>query len=88
MDTPTSPPAIATPAAKWYHGIWFVLAMLFFVLGPLGLPLLWKSPRFTTVWKWALTVLVLLYTLWLILGTVHLGQAIYQRTQELLGTLQ
>ena len=50
------------PENKWYHGRLMVLLMLFVVLGPFGLPLLWKSPRFTTRWKQILTVLTLIYT--------------------------
>ena len=78
----------AAPSSKWYHNLWFVLAMLFFVLGPFGLPLLWKSPHFTRAWKWLLTILVLLYTLWLTVMSIRLFEAVYQRTQELLGALQ
>lgn len=47
---------------KWYHGRGMVLLMLFFVLGPFGLPLLWKSPRFSKPWKQILTALTLVYT--------------------------
>ncbi len=47
---------------KWYHGRLTVLLMLFFVLGPVGLPLLWKSPYFSKLWKQILTVLTLIYT--------------------------
>ena len=47
---------------KWYHGVWAVLLSLFFVLGPFGLPILWKSPRFSRGWKWFFTALTLLYT--------------------------
>jgi hypothetical protein len=46
----------------WYYRPWPVLLLLFVVLGPLGLPLLWKSPRFTRTWKIVLTALVLVYT--------------------------
>ena len=55
-----------TSENKWYHGIGSVLLLLFAVLGPFGLPFLWKSPRFTKSWKWVLTALTLLYTVWLI----------------------
>ena len=48
---------------KWYHGRVTVLVMLFFVLGPLGLSLLWKSPHFSKLWKQILTALTLIYTL-------------------------
>jgi ribosomal protein L40E len=39
-----------------------VLTMLFAVLGPLALPLLWQSPRFSLAWKVVLTLAVLLLT--------------------------
>lgn len=47
---------------QWYHGRLTVLLMLFVILGPFGLPLLWKSPRFSKLWKQILTVLTLIYT--------------------------
>lgn len=60
---------------KWYHEVWSVLALLFFVLGPFGLPILWKSPRFSPAWKWFFTALTLLYTAFLIWFT---GSAVQQ----------
>ena len=39
-----------------------VLVMLFLVLGPFGLPFLYKSPEFTKNGKMAWTLAVLLYT--------------------------
>ncbi len=55
----------ASPS-RGFHSIWFVLVMLFLVLGPLGLPLLWKSSRFARWAKVMLTVAVLLYTVWIL----------------------
>ncbi len=52
----------SAPPAKWYHGVVAVLILLFFVLGPFGLPVLWKSPRFSKGAKQTLTALTLLYT--------------------------
>ena len=46
----------------WYYRPWGVLLLLFVVLGPLGLPLLWRSPSFTRGWKIALTVAMVVYT--------------------------
>ena len=40
--------------------------MLFVVLGPFGLPLLWKSPSFSLRSKIALTVAVAAYTILLV----------------------
>jgi hypothetical protein len=66
------------PAAppKWYHNVWFVLVMLLFVVGPFGLPLVWKNPAFPRWVKWALTVVMVCYTLWLLDLTIRMTRAI------------
>src|SRR5437899_9896884 len=51
---------------RWYYRPWWVLLMLFLVLGPFGLPLLWKSPSFSRWSKIALTVAVAAYTILLV----------------------
>ena len=56
--------------AKWYYQPWVVVLLLVLVLGPLGLPLLYKSPKFGRTWKWGLTILTLLYTGYLVWGAV------------------
>ncbi|PIS29487.1 hypothetical protein COT42_05175 [Candidatus Saganbacteria bacterium CG08_land_8_20_14_0_20_45_16] len=48
---------------KWYYSVPGVLVLLFFVLGPLALPLLYKSPKFNQATKIILTSLVLAATL-------------------------
>lgn len=50
------------PSPKWYQRPWSIVFLLFVVLGPLGLPLLWKSPAFSRATKIALTVVVVVYT--------------------------
>ncbi len=59
---------------KWYYRIWGVLLLLFVILGPLGLPCLWKSPQFSRPAKIVLTIAVILYTGWLILLAERVGQ--------------
>jgi hypothetical protein len=54
------------PRPRWYYRPWWVLLMLFVVLGPFGLPLLWKSPSFSRWSKIALTVAVAAYTILLV----------------------
>ena len=55
------------PKARWYHNAWFVLLMISPVaLGPFGLPLLWKSPRFSRWAKTGLTVFTVMWTILLI----------------------
>ena len=53
---------------RWTSSIWFVLLMLFFVLGPLGLPILWKSLRFSKRAKILLTIATVIYTGWILLA--------------------
>jgi hypothetical protein len=73
-----------TPTAGqpgWWESPWFVLAMLFLVLGPFALPLLWRSRRFTLPWKGVLTVLVAGWTMFLLWRT-------WFAVQQALGLLQ
>jgi len=55
MDTDTPPPT------HWYHRPFWVVVMLFVVVGPFGLPLLWKSPSFSRNAKIVLTVAMVAY---------------------------
>jgi hypothetical protein len=69
--TPTSglssaPGGRSAPALKWSESPWVVLPMLFLVIGPLALPLLWRSRQFTRPWKIVLTLLVTAVTVFLI----------------------
>jgi hypothetical protein len=56
---------------KWYLRPMSVVLLLFFVLGPFGLPLLYKSFGFTRKWKIVLTILVIIYTSYLITLTLE-----------------
>ena len=70
-------------ASKWYYSVWFVLLMLFAVLGPFGLPLLWKSPRFNQTAKVVLTVVDIVYTCWLVLISLAAARAIVEHLQQI-----
>ena len=74
--------APASPRTKWYYNIWFVLFMLFFVVGPFGLPLVWKHPRFARWVKWTLTGLMVLYTVLLIQTTAAMVHVVTQHLQQ------
>ena len=50
-----------SPPLKWYYRPVWVLLLLFVVLGPFGLPYLWKSPSFSRGMKVALTVVLVAY---------------------------
>jgi len=69
-------PAAASPArpavvpaqsrTSWAENRIVVLVVLFLVLGPLGLPMLWRSRQFSLFWKVVLTTIVLGLTLVLV----------------------
>ena len=62
---------------RWSESPWVVLPLLFLILGPFALPLLWQSRRFTLLWKGVLTVLVAGITLLMFWEIWHsLDQAI------------
>ena len=61
---------------KWYYRPAWVLFLLFGVLGPFGLPYLWKSPRFSRSLKVVLTVLMVVYMALFIQETVRVYRAV------------
>lgn len=67
---------------KWYLRPISVMLLLFFVLGPFGLPLLYKSPKFSRTLKIILTVLVIVYTSYLIFASLEIGKEVYRRMDE------
>ena len=72
----------ADAPVKWYYRPIWVLVLLFVVLGPLGLPYLWKSPRFSQGMKIVLTILVIGYMGLFVGETVRMVQAINDRFAE------
>ena len=52
-----------SPRARWYQSVWFLLVMIFFVLGPLTIPLIVKNPRLSPRMRWVLLGVTLLYTI-------------------------
>ena len=70
------------PTTRWYHRGIFVILLLFFVLGPFALPLLWKSPDFKRPAKIIITVLTLVVTGWLIWRIVVETEKIVQQFQS------
>ena len=57
----------AAPEEPSARPVWsespYVVVLLLLALGPLGLPILWRSRQFSPVWKMALTILVAALTL-------------------------
>jgi hypothetical protein len=68
---------------KWYLRPMGVVLLLFFVLGPFGLPLLYKSPNFNKTSKIILTVAVILYTFYLLFESLQVAREFYRRMGEL-----
>jgi peptidoglycan/LPS O-acetylase OafA/YrhL len=67
---------------KWYLRPLGVVLLLFFVLGPFGLPLLYKSPKFSKKLKILLTIAVMIYTAYLISATIEIARKVYMRMEE------
>jgi hypothetical protein len=73
---------------KWYLRPISVVLLLFFVLGPFGLPFLYKSPTFSKALKIILTIIVIIYTSYLIFASLEIGREFYIRMEELRGILE
>ena len=64
----------ATRKSKGTDDPWVVLLMLFVVLGPLALPMLWRSRGFSPLWKTLLTLVMvgvtalLFFLIWLFIA--------------------
>jgi hypothetical protein len=73
---------------KWHLRPISVVLFLFFVLGPFGLPLLYKSPRFSRTSKIILTIAVVIYTFYLIFLSLEIVRELYKGMEafkEILG---
>lgn len=68
---------------KWYLRPIGVVLLLFFVLGPLGLPLLYKSPEFSKASKIILTIVVIAYTFYLIFASLEIARELFRKMEEL-----
>ncbi len=84
MPVMLSPGPPAPP--KWYYRPVWVLVLLFLVLGPLALPYLWKSPRFSRRLRVVLTVLVIAYTGLFIDEMIRVVRAV-KSEMDVLGTV-
>jgi hypothetical protein len=74
--------------AKWYLRPIGVVLLLFFVLGPFAIPLLYKSPQFSKTLKIVLTIVVMIYTSYLIIATVEIARNLYIKMEEFQGMLR
>ena len=67
---------------KWCLRPIGVVLLLFFVLGPFALPLLYKSPKFSKTLKIVLTIVVMIYTSYLIIASVEIARNLYIKMEE------
>lgn len=70
------PESLPAAEVKWYYRPAWVLVLLFVVLGPLGLPYLWKSPKFSRSLKTVLTVLLVAYMAFFVDETIRVLRAV------------
>ncbi|MCX5919406.1 MAG: hypothetical protein NTX30_22370 [Deltaproteobacteria bacterium] len=68
---------------KWYLRPISVVLLLFFILGPFGLPLLYKSSKFSKTLKMILTIGVIIYTSYLIFASLEIARHLYSGMGEL-----
>ena len=61
---------------RWYYRPWAVIALIFFLLGPLGLPLVFKSPFFSRRYKILVTALTIVFFTGLTLVSIESIQAV------------
>lgn len=73
---------------KWYYRPWVVILLLFFALGPFGLPLVYKSPKFNKVWKVILTIVMIFYTIYLVDVTVKAVETISKDMAQIQAVLR
>jgi len=55
---------------KWYYKPWVVICILLNI-GPLGLPFLYLSPKFSKKSKYVITVIMIFVTYWIIVSSIN-----------------
>lgn len=74
-----------SPTEKIAASRWQVLVLLFLAAGPLALPVLFRSPRFSRFWKCILFLLVLLQTALVVLLVVVFARWCVGQMEQLRG---
>jgi Ca2+/H+ antiporter len=64
---------------RWYLKPISVILLLFFVLGPFALPLLYRSPRFTKGWKIILTIATISFTAYLVFVSLRISRELFSK---------
>ena len=85
---PQGVPAPSNVRSKSLDNRWVILVLLFAVLGPGAVPMLWRSSQFSLFWKTVLTVLVLGITalaIWLLWYVTEMTLAPLKELKSLKG---
>ncbi|MBD3427307.1 MAG: hypothetical protein GF409_08845 [Candidatus Omnitrophica bacterium] len=69
-------------ALEWYFRPW-VIALAIFVAGPLGLLPLWFRPRTNLYIKIGVSVVVILFTIWLVQGSMTYYREMIEHINEI-----
>ncbi len=72
-----------SPNEKIAASRWQVLVLLFLAAGPLGLPVLLRSPRFSRFWKAILLLLVLVQTALVVVLVIVFARWFLERMEQL-----
>ncbi len=83
----TGAPVATAPKSKWYHNLLVVFGMLV-MLGPFGLPLVWKNPRLGRGMKWGLTLVTIAVTVWLVIVTLQIAHTVMNDVTQFNSTLR
>lgn len=56
---------------KWYYKPWAILGAIL-LLGPLAIPLIWKSPRINRILKIVISIAIVILAIWLTKASIDL----------------
>jgi len=70
----------------WYYQHWGIILLTLLALGPLSLPLVWRSPVLSRTSKWVYTAAIAVLT-WVFVLTLYRGYVLVKGQLEALGTV-
>lgn len=70
-------------SAAWYYQPLWILVLALLAIGPLALPLVWRSPRMSRTEKTAFTTAILLYTAMLAWGLYRAAELAVEIMRQL-----
>ena len=70
------------PDVAWYHKPLWIAVLALFVLGPLALPLVWRSPALGPTGRSVWTILIALYTVVLVWQTIAISEVVWTQLRQ------